>query len=681
MSWLFSITNLRPVTVLTNMVAVKTVLEQLPLTPFWARPAGIGTRRGIELDGADFFRQSYVKHTDTETPPSTDLTFECGSKTYRNYLETYTNEGPDCGEIGFQSYTPQSSIDYHYDFSIRGKPIRNSDTYPGQPYFSYPRSATEWNFDHGPADPPITYGCSRRSATGNASNEVTKAWMEGQLADWQALDGAVKDDLYSGYPSPSFKTESTEGWKLRIGFHEVRPQGFWFSGTPFGMTGDLGELWNGSYSTWVIKETRKNFPSVWSEVTMHGSAIFPPDRWGPGFPTTGESIYKAGYYEAELSDEITGQFVDQYGVFEFGGVDDWDLALQGCPYQPVLLQGIPAANSHDFTSNSRGEEEGECNELLLISATGKRYRVTIEVGVITSEWNTEDSIVLETDEQAGQITHRFGPSSHGKQIRVAMIEVWANDAWTVLADVAAWDSWKVDDAAFQDDYWQWESDWFDWYYGGEIGPEPQEPEPPGGEEPQSPGRLIGTSPFHSRHLISAGKFRNGSEFGFGALDYSTDQRFAKRTFRKHRTPGTFDMAGKVGCGAASFSGSFDLEYYEEYVDGELKDPVVTQWHCEINGVAWTPEDWWPFGQLPPVGEDVETPTLRRFNLSGTWDQFVTVAFDSPNANGQLISTDHSVVPMQIDGSTNRGPWTEVNAPETGYAVYVPGHRLTHTPSG
>lgn len=675
----------RPATI-GAFVGGKTVIERKPMTPFWVAPAD-GERRGIELDGADFLRQNHSAYGDTDTPPSTDLDIVCGNKTFRNYLETYTNEGPDCGDVGYEGHVASSSVDRHYDFTVQGNPIVTIVAFPGQPYYSYPRSAAEWNFDHGPADPPVTDGCSRRAAYGDASNEVTKVWLEGQLAAWQGISDALKDSLYDGFGSLSYASDSTEGWKLKIAIFEYRPQGHWFTGTNFGMTGDRGDHWNGKFSTDIIKQTRKNFPSLWLEATKRTSDgfLFAPDRGTitTGFPTTGESIYKAGYYEEELSDEITGSLVDEWGVFDFGGADNWDLALTGCPWRPFSLAGVPADNDNFLTEYSRGEDEGEAHDLMILSATGRRYRVTLQVGTVWPSWSTEQTVVVETDADTLRATQRF-PDTYGKAIRVAYVDEWTREEWKRIADIEEWEAWK----AVEDEYWtaydEWIMAWDDWYWNGEVGPEPVEPEYTNGAEPGGPGSLIGSTPLQGKPMWCVAKWRNGSAFGFPTLNYSgSGRRWAKKTFRKHRTVGAFDTAGKTGCGSASITGNFDLEYEEEYVDGVLREKVLLEWEAVIAGVDWTPEDWTQFTYMPPFG-DVYTETLHRHDLDDqasdfSWDQYASVSFDTQDDNGKLIAENTARVAMSIDGSANKGPWNDIDVPASGRNVYVPGHRLTYDP--
>jgi hypothetical protein len=690
MAYISQLDGLKPYSV-NSYVGIKSVSYRHPFTPFWWRPGTSSVKRGIELDGKVFHAQnSFVYPDDSDWPD--DRTLVCGSLSYRQKVSNYTWEGASCTAYA----SGQETVLRYYDFATSAAalteiaydpPLGVGPPFYGLPGVTSPTPRTQ-TFGSLRAGPRVVDSCSLTVFDSQLSGPVDAEWLIGVIEDW---DGSTHISNNTSY---SFHTESTQGWRCRVAFMEVRPHGYWFSGTPFGMTGDLGSLWNGNYSAYVIKEIRKNQPRVWKTAQLKPGA-FPedPDRMLPQGPdqgydyVIGAQIYKEGYFEEELSEECTGQFVDAYGVFSFGEEGSWDGPLSGAPYRPIYLGGVPASDGYKLTSYVGGEEDGRCNELMLVSTSGKRYRVTFQIAEYDG-WSGADELVMEADEHTLRATHRFGIEAQYKQVRVSLIEVWGKNVegdpdWVVLADIAEWDDWNALEQGYYDDYYAWLEAWDEWYYGGEIGPEPIEPEYNVPAMPDSPGALISHDPRYSKHLVSVFKFRAGSAYGFYPLDYTYDRRFAKRTYRKHLIPGTLTTAN-TGCGGDTLTGGIDLEYYESYVDGELRSPVVTQWQCTLNGVDWTPSDYTDYSSLPSFGHTTRTATLRRFETAGPdvvkWDHLLEVAFDWPDPRGKLISTSTQLVPMVVSGSTNVAPdFVPVAVPDPGYTAIYPGHRLVPSP--
>jgi hypothetical protein len=246
MAYIFQIDELMPASV-SGYVGIDSATFRYPLTPFWWRPGSAAAKRGIELEGADFFHQNSFAYDPRNN--TGDISAICGNQTFRDYSWSLTWQTPPVTDTGSDSR--------YYDFSISLNPI--TDFGPINPANFYGSSATLSGYDQ--TTPPA-------NGDGTLSNPVDADWLLGEIDGWDGLTHG------SNNTARSFRTESDEGWRCIVSFFEARPQGYWFSGTPFGMVGDLGTLWNGLFSTFVIKETRKNFPTLWKTAQIT-SADFP----------------------------------------------------------------------------------------------------------------------------------------------------------------------------------------------------------------------------------------------------------------------------------------------------------------------------------------------------------------------------------------------------------------------
>lgn len=667
MAWIYQIDNLKPY--MPGNVGSRTIVTPLPLTPFWWQPATAGQKRGVALDGKDFFPQ----HT-TTYPTDADFnhnpTKVCGFKSYRQMHTTWDYEG-DCLSYYLDGY---KTTTYFYDFSVNGTrqvSIAEENIEPG--FFLRARSATYATL----RDEPYPRGGGSPQCTlvmdSTFSNEVDLTWMQGQIGVWQASSNADKT-ASNNNTSSSLLTESNHGWRLRVSFHEIKPQGYWFSGPASGMTGDIGTRWNGNFWTYLVKETRKNYPRIWN--TDNGSSSIQN-------ATVGEQCYKEGYHEAELSEDISDLWKDNYGEYNFGGGDDWDIALASRPYMPIGLSGSPAGQSWLLTYYAGGESTGSANELVIASSSGQRYRITLQIteDSYTPDWSSSTSITLITDPDTQRVTHRFGPDAQFKSLRVQKIDVWENDDWELLADTTDWDAWRVIEDKHVLALENYYTAWYEWYDGGQIGPEPAEPENNNGPEPTSPGSLITSSPLTSDHLFALFKYRDGVKFGFPPLTGGGSARYRRRTYRKHLIPGTVD-APEGTCGATSIAGALDLEYTQIYLDGELQPKEILQWSAVMAGQDWTPDDWVPFDVIANSGT-TNTPTLRRIDTTGPevpkYLHGVAMAFDSPSVSGKLIATTTELVPLTISGTTNiASDFLPIPVPAAGQSTFS-HHRLTPAP--
>lgn len=680
MAWLFQIENLIPPSI--SPVGQKTVSYRHPLTPFWWRPGTAGQKRQITLRGEDFHSQNVTAYpTDDDYPENPQAV--CGSTTYRQASSTYTWSGASCTAYASGS----QSITRYYDFTVStavqtlieyDPPLNPGPPFVGLPGITspIPRDATSSSLRG-----DVTYetsSCTLDAYDRLLSDEVDAAWLIDQTAVWSAQSDAVKNMSLSTGLSGAYseQSEGQDGWFAVVSFLDVRPQGFWFSGTPSGMTGNLGDLWNGNFSAWLVMETRRNFPQVLPE--------------GDGDPdplATGIGIYKEGTDEMTLSDEVTNFYVDQYGVFTLGeDGTDWDAALADAPYRPAYLGGVPW--SEDFSSFSMGYSGSNagCNELMLFSATGKRYRVTIEFGNVSYPedpeelpvWAAEVTYVMTTDETTGQATQRFGPETEWLQGRVGLVEQWDGSAWVILADVSQWEAnfaieqeWNLAYNAYLEAY-------YEWVIAGEEGPEPVEPPYPELGAARLPSDLISHSPLVGRpHLVSVAKKRLGAAFGFYAYDGS-GRRFATEHVSVDRSTGTVDVSSPRGCSANALDGSLIFESVQQWIDGELQPVEVTAFSATCNEVDWTPQEWENLGFT--TGLTTISATLRRRTRPGPevakWTEDFTVLFNSPSSNGKLLSTSHELRPMSIVSGTNRTPWIEVDVPAPGTSCQVAGFRLT-----
>jgi hypothetical protein len=184
-------------------------------------------------------------------------------------------------------------------------------------------------------------------------------------------------------------------------------------------------------------------------------------------------------------------------------------------------------------------------------------------------------------------------------------------------------------------------------------------------------------------ILAAMKLRSGVRFGFSPLVYSQEtmnDRYRKRTFKLHLTPGTVESY-EGECGLATISGSADLEWTEEYdaETGEQLPRVIGQWQLIINGQNWTQESYSEFDSVYFYGSTskVQTATMIRREGTHTWAGRFIVAFDAPDRLGKVLSSDWTKVSMIATDERNETAAVALDPPASGGSLFFEGHRLTY----
>lgn len=654
-----------------NVAVRKAVGYSHPVRPYWTSPGSQVSKRGIALFGSDFIHQPSYTRADSED----DWALCAGNQTFQvfnlvvddyHYPDNHTFYGEWTGTYAYNFLGPIGPNTLKPALTQDPAGIINGTFWPDSP-----QTATTANehveYEYTSGTPPVVVGTDVFDRTRTLREPVTRAWLLGEVGSWDSMSDANK--AARGNATMSYTSSSSDGWRAAVSRADIKPTGKWFANNASGMTGNLATYWNGNFSTYAIKERRKNIPVArWRAPAVYTGAGRPSE-------VSGLSLYTNGHKESELSSEVTDKWVDSSGVFELAVGAAWDAALALTSYRSVNLAGATMAQGSALTGHIRGGAYGECNQLMLVSATGSRYRVTLEFGSSYPTFTVDETYVLETDAETLQVTHQFGMAVQYKTGRISRVEQWQavgeGMGWVILSDIAAYDAWQAEYQAqydaWQPTYWAWSDAWYAWDEGGQEGPEPTEPifTPTGlaaEAAPGTPGSLVGTSPSVGIHVISVFKYRHGQTFGFPNHGAYVGRRFAVKTNRIHQTTG------------AGASGSYDYEELHQWVDGEEKSLVVTQNSAVINGVDWTPD---PSGYGFIVSSPTtNTDTLQRAEFSGNIGYDFDVEFDESSATGKLLGTTHELLGMSISGSTNITVWSALGSPTAGESIHCPGHRLT-----
>jgi hypothetical protein len=630
---------------------IKQVWFRLPLTPFFIDPSGSGNPRTRGFHGDDFFLQ-YKNTREFKEDGTLEDEPICGFAAYRKSTSV------DFEEEEYWSGTLTRSYVFDQDTNqVRVETVEQGNHTIG---LTHTRTATTAKQGDPFEDPPTHIEIT-------LSEAVDKAWLAGELQRWmdepddfrEATGGGLGTYSYIGQGAT--RSES-DGYLGIVGGGDVVAFGPWFYGEPFGMVGDEGEKWNGRFSTWINRVRRKNAPVIHRESSKHDGAVY----LGSSNLAVGDSIYRDGYAEMALSDLIGDVWMDGHGVFQESD------ALDSFPME--------AAYAYDFHGLVSHTGDGEANELTLVSRTGKRYRVTIQTGRNEynedgSEWVTSQSHVLTTDASTLQATLTLEENEDAWEIRVARIEeevtIEGQKQWRVVADADAY-------AQYVKDLQAWQTAWDAWDVGGRVGDAPIKP-----AEQKYPASLIGPDVVGSYLLLAAMKLRSGTRFGFSPLVYSEEtanDRYRKRTFKLHLTPGTVE-SHEGACGLATISGSADLEWSEEF-DAEtgLQLPrEVGQWQLSINGQDWTQESYAEFDSVFFNGSTSKVQTATKIRREGTytWAGRFLVAFDAPDPRGKVLSTGWAKAAMSAVDERNESEALTLDPPAAGGSVFFEGHRLTY----
>lgn len=632
-------------------VPIKQVLFRLPLTPFFINPAGSANSRTRSFHGDDFYLQfkttrEFKKNGTLEDDPI------CGFAAYRKSTSVDLSEEDDWSGTLTRSYVFDQNAN-----QVRVETVQDGNHTIG---LTHTRTANTAKQNDAFEDPPTHIEIT-------LSEIVDKAWLVGELQRWRDESDEFRDATGGGLATYSYIGQGAtrsegDGYLGIIGGGDVVALGPWFTGTPWGMVGDEGEKWNGQFSSWVSRVRRKNAPVIHSEVSKHDGYTY----GGGANLAAGDSIYRDGYSEMALSEPIGDLWMDGYGVFQESE------ALDAFP--------MSAASTNEFRNLLSHTGDGEANELTLVSRTGKRYRVTIqtgrnEYGEDGYEWTTSESHILTTRADTLQATLTLQEDEDAWEVRVSRIEeettIDDQTQWQVVADADAY-------AQYQKDLLAWQNTWDAWDAGGRVGDAPVKP-----TEKKNPAYLIGPDVVGNYLLLAALKTRQGSRFGFEPLVYSEEtanDRYRKRTFKLHLTPGTVESY-EGGCGLATISGSADLEWSEEFdaETGERLPRKVGQWQLSINGQDWTQESYSEFDSVSFYGSTSKVQTATKIRREGThtWSGRFVVSFDAPDRLGKVISSDWTKVAMSVTEEQNQTAAITLDPPASGSSLFFEGHRLTY----
>lgn len=632
-------------------VTIKQVWFNLPLTPFFINPASSANSRTLGFHGDDFYLQF---KTSGPFIAAEDMELFCGFDGYRTFTSV------DLDEETTQPWSGSRTRSYQFNTDAKTVTVQTDEG--GRPTIgnmwpTSPTTATQGATDNDPPDhTEITLSIA-----------VDKAWLAGELQRWMDEPDDFRDMTGGGLGTYSYigqgatRSES-DGYLAIIGGGDLVAFGPWFSGEPFGMVGDEGEKWNGQFSTWVNRVRRKNAPTLHRECSKHESYV----SYGGSNLAVGDSIYQDGYSEMNLSELIGDRWMDGHGVFQKSE------ALDSFP--------MSAASAYEFIYLKSHTGDGDANELTLVSRTGKRYRVTIQTGrnefnEDSYEWVTSQSHVLTTSASTLMATLTLEEDDDAWEIRVSKIEeevtIDGQTQWQVAADADEY-------AQNVEDLQTWQTAWDAWDAAGRVGEAPVKP-----AEEKNPESMIGPDVVGSYLLLAAMKTRRGVRFGFSPLVYSeqtANDRYRKRTFKLHLTPGTME-SHDGDCGLATISGSADLEWSEEFdaETGEQLPREVGQWQLSINGENWTQESYSDFDSVYFYGSTAKTQTATKIRHEGThtWAGRFLVAFDAPDRLGKVISSDWTKVSMNAADERNQTVAVALDPPASGGSLFFEGHRLTY----
>jgi hypothetical protein len=584
----------------------------LPLTPFFMPPTNAIIRRTTRgFLGDDFISQFTFTNKFDEHGVLTNDPIP-GTAAYRVFTS-----------VDFDEFNPwNGSRTYSYVFDTSTNEVRVDEAVVGRPTIGLTHTRTANTAKQGDAfnNPPDHIEIT-------LSEPVDKAWLAGEWARWMARPEAFRVATGNGlgtyaYTGHGATSSQSDGYYGVVGGGEVVVRGPTFYGTFSGMVGDAGAFWNGNFATFISKVRRKNAPILYGDF---GSS------W-PSDMRAGTSNYRAGYTDEQLSEPLGDVWRDKYGVF------DMDNVLSAVPMEasPIYL--------NDLLTYYQGD--GAAHELMLVSRTGKRYRVTVETGgyEYTGDydvvWHTARSYVVTTDPATLRATLTMdAPGENEGQARYAMIEeekvIDGVTVWEVVADME-------------------------------------------GELP-NPSQMIGANVTGDFLLLEAAKIRRGTRFGFTPFDYSSTTRYRKRTFEARLNTGDYTIPEGWEEFGTAISGSLDFAYTEEFdpQTGLQLPREVSEWSMTMNGVDWTRQTPSWAGGFSGSSLVVNTPTRLRHEGSYLVTGLFHLGFDAPDPGGMILDTSWVEKPMVNSGSSHQAAPEPLNPPAPGSSLFFEGHRLTY----
>ena len=668
---LYNHQNLRPWP-LSKTGYWKSIRTRAPLTPFFfPEENGTITRVTRVFSGGGFYDQNHR----TKLTSGSDLEAICGHQVFQKWTGeysitgskwTYPNGVPTCTAYsGDKTITRTRTMTFNETLNtvsiVWGEQVESSGESftPSFPSANISMTATtatmysEWDADN---------GCDHWSKEGTEtlSEAVTSGVIDGWLSEWMGKSFTFRNatksgivDAQAGFNYCGSRTESSGAQYYQVCGGEAKTLGTWFlDGWASGTVGSLAQLWNGKFTVLLVLRRRKNRPTIYREPTKvsngYGGYTVSLGLNDANYGIYNKVSYPNGVVEQELEEETTNHWaISSYyggGEFEWDSDTSPDPVLDATPLRPV-------ESAYGFISTVYPSAV-YLSQLTLVSRTGRRYRITIQLGDWFYDeetweegvnWHTDH--VLETDPETLRVKFRLDidPDETFPESRIFRLERWTgNDGepWQVIAEAEH-------------------------------------------ETLPDPATMISdrvTAP--GIHLFATVQDRNGQAFGFWPLDGSSDARYRKRTFRSNRTTPDAGDPGISGCGGPYPQGSAVYEYSEEYVDGELMPPQVIAHSLQVGGVDWTNPDYVPYEHrsLPPNWtEEASTPTLRRVTKSGETEDYGHSGpmLDTPDPDGLVLETVYVALPVSAVGNQNVTDWTSLLPPAAGSSVFVEGQRLTY----
>lgn len=594
-----------------GFIPEKSVTDRIPHTPFWNPPEehiDSVFHKTLGFHGDDFFFQNKTTiEYEQDLPDNPDE-------------GRFVSDDPICG---VDAYSFSTSVDYDegtgdpyngtlekiYVFDETLNEVRLETVETGNHFgaaFSNTRTATTQIFGNQYADPS-------NHVIETFSTPVDKTTLDDYLDEWRSKPEEFRDITGNGLGTYAYigqgatKSES-DGYLAEVGGGDVRALPYTFTEfSASGMTGDIAALWNGNFTAKIYTVTRKNAPVIHREQCEDYSYHRNID--------SGTDIYRAGYIEEELSEPLTS-WRDDYGVFETGE------ELDAAPLVPV--------RGGDIEYLATSPVGGGGNDVFLVSRDGGQYRVSLEYGDYTPDWegiSTEVVVTGETTLQSPAVSIELPSGAY--YARVAKIERKVGADWVVVSDIANGDT---------------------------------------------PETLISTSVRQAGALLFAvSRRRIGERWGFYPFSGGGETRYRVQTYKLHLTPGTVTLSSGA-CGG-DVTGNLDMEWEEEFdvISGVAKPREVTQWEAAINGTDWTPAEPYYAGYFGSIV--TETATLRRREDTAELNGRFLVAFDEPYPNGKIISTATVSAAVSFTGGINVGDEVPLLPPASGHSVFFEGFRL------
>ena len=159
---------------------------------------------------------------------------------------------------------------------------------------------------------------------------------------------------------------------------------------------------------------------------------------------------------------------------------------------------------------------------------------------------------------------------------------------------------------------------------------------------------------------SSGAIKSGGGSGLSGGGLGGGSRGVGGGSPSRSRPAKVPVYRHIYCGSP-VSGVFLLDVEQSYdpATGLLLPDKINAWKAEVNGKAWTPEDYRDYlvDDNELVLADEETSTRRSKDFTGTWSANCRLSFDMPDPTGKIIDV-HEVDLTIPNASTTTGSGDE-----------------------